>query len=67
MIPQMTAVADLTRSEGELSLKPGYAVGVYREVYTTPSSMSVRDQQVAVEGVLRRKSAFDHGLVVQQL
>ena len=27
MIPQMTVVADLTRSEGELSLKPGYAVG----------------------------------------
>ena len=27
MIPQMTVVADLTRSEDELSLKPGYAVG----------------------------------------
>ena len=27
MIPQMTVVADLTRSEEELSLKPGYAVG----------------------------------------
>ena len=27
MIPQMTAVADLTRSEDLLSLKPGYAVG----------------------------------------
>jgi hypothetical protein len=27
MIPQMTVVADLTRSEDWLSLKPGYAVG----------------------------------------
>ena len=27
MIPQMTVVADLTHSEDELSLKPGYAVG----------------------------------------
>jgi hypothetical protein len=27
MIPQMTVVADLTRSEDLLSLKPGYAVG----------------------------------------
>ena len=27
MIPQRTVVADLTRSEDELSLKPGYAVG----------------------------------------
>ena len=27
MIPQMTAVTDLTRSEDELSLKPVYAVG----------------------------------------
>ena len=27
MIPQMTVVADLARSEDELSLKPGYAVG----------------------------------------
>jgi hypothetical protein len=26
MIPQMTVVADLTRSEDQLSLKPGYAV-----------------------------------------
>ena len=26
MIPQRTVAADLTRSEGELSLKPGYAV-----------------------------------------
>ena len=27
MIPQMTATADLTRTEGELSLIPDYAVG----------------------------------------
>jgi hypothetical protein len=27
MIPQMTVVVDLTCSEDELSLKPGYAVG----------------------------------------
>ena len=27
MIPQVTVVADLTRSEDLLSLKPGYAVG----------------------------------------
>ena len=28
MIPQMTVVADLTRSEDELSLKPGYFISV---------------------------------------
>ena len=27
MIPQMTVATDLTRSEDELSLKPGYAAG----------------------------------------
>ena len=37
MIPQMTVVANLTRSEDSLSLKPGSAVEDYCQAHRPPS------------------------------